>query len=219
MRRVANKWSKFNVLKQHSGVAKHIPETRHYSAEALSQMLGRYGVVVVKPLVGTGGNGVVKIESARKGAYRYHYKRTKKTVKSMGSLMHRIDRIRHKRSYMVQRGIRLVTIGGRPVDYRVKMVKQGAHWRITAVVARIARQGQFVTNLCSGGDISRGYSALRHAFPAKAARLKKETMRGVARTSTHLLEKQYPGIGQLGYDFGVDRSGRIWIFEVNTNPH
>lgn len=65
----------------------------------------------------------------------------------------------------------------------------------------------------------RGYSALRKSFPARAARRKKATMRGVARTSTSILEQQFPGIGSLGYDFGVDRKGRIWMFEVNTKPH
>ncbi len=219
MRRVANKWVKFQVLNQHTGVARHIPEMRRYSAAALGEMLRRYGYVVVKPLVGTGGSGVVKVERVHKGHYRYHYRRTRKSVYSMEALVHRINRIRCGRGYMIQRGIHLATIGGRPVDYRVKMIKEGSRWRITAVVARIARKGQFVTNLSSGGAMSRGYAALRHSFPAKAARLKKETMRGVARTSTHVLERRYPGIGQLGYDFGVDRSGRIWMFEVNTKPH
>ncbi len=219
MRRVANKWVKFQSLNQHTGIARHIPEMRRYSTAALSEMLGRYGFVVVKPLVGTGGSGVVKIERVSEGTYRYHYKQTRKTVNSMESLIRRINRIRNGRRYMIQRGIHLVTIGGRPVDYRVKMVRAGARWRITAVVARIARRGQFITNLCRGGEMSRGYHALRHSFPAKSARLKKETMRGVARTSTYVLERRYPGIGELGYDFGVDRSGRIWMFEVNTNPH
>lgn len=53
MRRVASKWSKFAVLLQHSGVAKHIPAMRRYSAENLAAMLRQFQFVVAKPIVGT----------------------------------------------------------------------------------------------------------------------------------------------------------------------
>jgi hypothetical protein len=63
-----------------------------------------------------------------------------------------------------------------------------------------------------------GRQALISSFPKKA-RDKRLTMVGVARTCTKLLEQQFPGIAQLGYDFGIDRKGTVWILEVNTRPH
>ena len=192
---------------------------RKFSAESLRSMLKRYRFVVIKPLVGTGGLGVIKIERLPHGRYRYHDANTQRTVGSFSTLVRRLNRIRKRREYMVQQGIELVTIQGRPIDYRVKLVKKGKGWAITAVVGRLARAGKFVTNLCRGGDMLGGYAALRRSFSQRTARMKKATMQGVARTSTQLLEERYPGIGQLGFDFGVDRQGRIWIFEVNTRPH
>jgi hypothetical protein len=32
------------------------------------------------------------------------------------------------------------------------------------------------------------------------------------------MESQFPGVGQLGFDYGLDYSGKIWILEVNTRP-
>lgn len=219
MRRVANKWLKFVVLQCDSSVAQHIPAMQRYSRSNLRRMLNRYRFVVAKPLVGTGGRGVVKIEKLGSCRYRYQHASRIRTVTSLRALTRGVNRIRRRRRYMVQQGIRLAKIKGRPVDYRVKMVKSDSRWRITAVVGRVARQGQFVTNICRGGDLLSGYAALRRSFSAKAARQKKATMRGVARTCTGILEQQFPGIGSLGYDFGVDRKGRIWMFEVNTKPH
>lgn len=218
-RLVADKWAKFAVLKRSEDVAGYIPEMRRYSRRAMRLMLRRYGFVVAKPFIGTGGIGVVKIERLSRRRYRFHYARKRKIVRTMRRLMHSVNWVRRRRKYMIQQGIRLATISGRPVDYRVKMVKNGPKWRITAVVARIARSGQFVTNLCRGGELRKGYLALIQSFSPEDALLKKETMRQIARTSTQLLERRYPGIASLGYDFGVDRSGRIWIFEVNTRPH
>ncbi|MNU10094.1 Endospore coat-associated protein YheD [compost metagenome] len=55
-------------------------------------------------------------------------------------------------------------------------------------------------------------------FPS-LARDKFATMVGVARSGTALLEAKYPGIGALGFDFGIDKGGTVWILEVNTRPH
>lgn len=218
MRHVANKWTKFAVLLEHDGVAKHIPSMRRFTPQNLQEMLQQHSFVVAKPLVGTGGNRVVKIQKIN-GGYLYHYYGDKRKVRSWAALLSGINRIRRGRPYMLQQGIHLTTIKGRPLDYRVKMVKAKRSWVIRAVVGRLARPGLFVTNLCRGGTLLKGVNALRRTFPASLVRSKKDTMCGVARTCTFLLESRYPGLGALGYDFGIDRSGRVWILEVNTRPH
>lgn len=219
MRMVASKGKKFQVLQKHSGVVRHIPQMRSYSESSLRAMLNKYRFVVAKPYVGTGGGGVMKIQKIDGSRYLTHYNSTEKVHNSWQQLLRYVRRIRRGRSYMLQQGIDLATINGRKVDYRVKIVKQPkGQWHITAVVARVARPGLFVTNLCRGGDMLKGMRALRATFPKKALD-KKRTMVGVARTSTKLLEQRYPGIGQLGYDFGIDKRGTVWILEVNTRPH
>src|SRR5690554_22525 len=102
MRQVADKWEKFNVLKQHEGVSVHIPPMLPYNAENLKQMLDRHGFIVVKPLVGAGGHGVVKIVKNNDGSYGYHYRR--KFIKSLkwDNLIVHINRIRRGRKYMIQ---------------------------------------------------------------------------------------------------------------------
>lgn len=218
MRMVADKWKKFEVLMKHSGVARHIPHMQPFSEASLKGMLEKFRFVVAKPYVGTGGGGVVKIEKLSEGRYLTHYRFNRTIHTSVKSVVRTVDRIRRGRRYMLQQGIDLANVYGRRVDYRVKIVKQGSGtWKITAVVARLARPGLFVTNLCQGGHLMKGIQALRASFPKKASD-KRLTMIGVARTSTKLLEQQFPGIGQLGYDFGIDKRGTVWILEVNTRP-
>jgi glutathione synthase/RimK-type ligase-like ATP-grasp enzyme len=215
---IASKWRKFEVLNKHRGVAKHIPYMRPFSESALRDMLSRFRFVVAKPYVGSGGGGVVKIEKIGDNRYLSHYQFAEKIHTSWSQLLRYLNKIRRKRKYMLQQGIDLATISGRKVDYRVKIVKQQRAWRITAVVARLARPGLFVTNLSRGGNLMKGRQALKATFPKQVAG-KRNTMTGVARTCTHLLEQAYPGIGQLGFDFGIDRRGNVWILEVNTRPH
>jgi len=217
MRRIANKWTKFEVLLKHSGVAKHIPAMRRFSEANLQAMLNQFSFVVAKPLVGTGGHRVVKIQKQNSG-YLLHESGSKRLLGSWSELLGHMKRIRRGHPFMLQQGINLTTISGRPVDYRVKLERVRKSWVIRAVVGRLARPGLFVTNLHQGGTQLMGRQALRRTFPASLVKSKIATMVGVARTSTMLLENRYPGIGLLGYDFGIDRQGNVWIFEVNTNP-
>jgi D-alanine-D-alanine ligase-like ATP-grasp enzyme len=43
-------------------------------------------------------------------------------------------------------------------------------------------------------------------------------MRELTVAATQVLESRFPGVNLLGYDYGIDRNGKIWIFEVNTKP-
>jgi glutathione synthase/RimK-type ligase-like ATP-grasp enzyme len=217
MRQVASKWAKFKVLRKHDGVAKHLPATRIYDTPALRDMLARHHFVVVKPRVGSGGLGVVKIEKRDNGTYNLHHGRTAVRGLSWNALVDQVNRIRRGRTYLIQQGIRMAKINGRNVDYRVKLVRVGSRWQIRAFVARLSGNGLFVTNLCRGGRLMKGNQALKRTFPLYV-KGKRDTMISVARTCTALLEKRYPGLGQLGYDFTVDEKGDIWLFEVNTRP-
>jgi glutathione synthase/RimK-type ligase-like ATP-grasp enzyme len=180
-------------------------------------MLARYGMVVVKPVRGAGGIGVIKVEK-RGSTYRLTHKSTSRTYSSFSGLQRALNATRKKRAYLIQRGIRLATIGGRPIDYRVKYVKENGRWTYRSMVGRLARPGLFVTNLCRGGTQLTAAQGISRSLSGKLVKAKKREMRHLTNASTMLLESRFPGIGSLGYDYGIDRNGHIWMLEVNTRP-
>ncbi|QYR20506.1 YheC/YheD family protein [Paenibacillus sp. sptzw28] len=217
-RQLASKWAKTAVLLSHPQIAPHIPPTRMFSSDNLRSMLNVHGMVVIKPVRGAGGHGVIKVSKGG-GGYQYTYYAKARHFAGFGGLYRSLNALRKGRRYLIQKGIRLATIGGRPIDYRVKHVKQAdGSWAITAIVGRLARPGLFVTNLCRGGQQLTGSQGISRSISAGAVARKKREMRNLTRLSTHLLESRFPGIGQLGYDFGIDKYGKMWIFEVNTRP-
>ncbi|MNP21352.1 Endospore coat-associated protein YheD [compost metagenome] len=127
-------------------------------------------------------------------------------------------KIKVARPYLIQQGIRLATIKGRPIDYRVKVVKSGDDWVFRSMVGRLARRGLFITNLCKGGKLLSCREGLRRSMRNKSTSAKRHEMRKLTRVCTGIMEQHFPGIGELGFDYGVDTHGRIWIFEVNTRP-
>ncbi len=217
-RQIASKWAKTAALLKDERIVPHIPETRRYSQEAFDSLLSKYGKVVLKPNVGTGGSGVVWIEK-QGGRYLMKYGGTVRSYASISALMGRVGGLVKARTYLVQRGIRLAEIGGRPIDYRIKIVKENDRWTTRAIVGRLARKGLFVTNLCRGGTQLTSADAIHRSLPAVRVRDKKREMRNLAYRCKDSLLQRYPNADQLGFDFGLDQTGKIWIFEVNTRPH
>ena len=217
-RQVASKWTKTSVLRQNPVIARHIPDTRMFSSDNLHSMLRAYSLVVLKPVVGTGGNGVMMVIRSG-GRYIVRHKTSTSVYRSFAAMLAAVRKKCGRRSYLIQRGIRLATIRGRPIDYRVKVVKQGGSWKTRAMVGRLARPGLFVTNLCRGGTQLPSAVGIRRSLSASAVRRKKNEMRHLTRLCVEQMERHFPGVTQLGFDYGIDRSGKIWIFEVNTRPH
>jgi hypothetical protein len=216
-RQLASKWLKTKALLTNPYIARHVPFSRLFSAANLHMMISRYGMVVLKPVRGAGGIGVMKVEKNGMG-FKLTHMTTKKTFSSFTGLMSALRRLCGKRSYLIQRGIHLATIKGRPIDYRVKYVKENDIWTFRAMVGRLARRGLFVTNLCRGGSQMTASQGIRRSLSSRLVGVKKREMRHLTKVSTGLLESRYPGIGQLGYDYGIDRNGHIWMLEVNTRP-
>ena len=60
-RQLASKWAKTAVLLANSQIAPHIPPTRIFTKQNLRSMLHSHSMVVIKPVCGAGGHGVIKV--------------------------------------------------------------------------------------------------------------------------------------------------------------
>lgn len=216
-RQLANKWLKTEALLGNESVAAHIPQTRKYNSESLKQMLHSFGMVVIKPVRGGGGYGVIKVTYSG-GIYSFTNMSRRSSFSTYDAMLRALNRAKVRRSYIIQQGIHLARIAGRPIDYRVKVVKHNGKWTYRAMVGRLARPGLFVTNLCKGGTQLSARSGLSRSLPRGTARKKSAEMRNLTNTCIGIMESSFPGIDQLGFDYGIDLNGKVWIFEVNTRP-
>ncbi|RJE88957.1 YheC/YheD family protein [Paenibacillus sp. 1011MAR3C5] len=218
-RQLASKWAKTEALLSHPGLASHVPPSSKYSPQQLQHMLNAHGMVVIKPIVGSGGSGVIKVMRTGDGGYSFTHRDRTSRYGSFDALTGALRSRTSKRNYLIQKGISLATVNGRPIDYRVKYVKTFNGWEYRSLVGRIARPGLFVTNLSQGGRMVLAGEGIRSSLGKSHVKAKKSKMREITVLATRVLEQRYPGISHLGFDYGIDRQGKIWIFEVNTRPH
>ena len=148
-RQLASKWRKTAALMKYPVAAAHIPQTKVFNSSNLLYMLQRYGMVYIKPVVGGGGYGVIRV-SRNGGAYKYTHMKVSRSFASFSQMYHSLVRAKAKRRYIIQQGIHLATIHGRPVDYRVKVVKTEQGWVFRSLVGRLARPGLCKINLSKG---------------------------------------------------------------------
>jgi hypothetical protein len=218
-------FSKLDVyehLYQDDKVAEYLPETSPFiSYHQVEQMLSRYGHVYVKPINGSLGLGIRQIIYDRqKEAYYCKFHDTENRLLKFSTLEQLMDRVfRNKQldKMIIQQGIDLIRYQHRPVDFRVHANKdtKGA-WKISAIAAKVAGVGSPTTHIKNGGMIK----TIDELF--SEPELKRQLKEGLETAALDLslsLEENLNGIiGEIGFDFGVDSNGQIWLFEANSKP-
>lgn len=203
-------------------VRKYLPATRRYSLESLREFLNRYGTVYLKPVAGSRGQGILK---AWKREGRIMVQKTVFQSRSFATIetAHQyIDKERAGKAYLVQQGIRLAKVGGRPFDIRVMMQRErpGGKWFYSGMMAKVAGKGSVVTNVAlSKGSAMEVGDALRSSFRWSDQRIQKctqELMQVSHQAAEHF--DNYLKYRELGFDMAVDETGKVWMIEQNTGP-
>jgi len=222
VRSITSKWVKTIVLNQSPHLRAYVPATRLLSKSNLLSMLTNYKMVYVKPVSGSAGHGVMKVEMLQtpKGKiYRYQQGTTPRHFTNYAALYHSIAKTKLKRSYLIQKGIPLLKYDQRPFDIRIMVQKnRKREWEASGYIGRVAHPKKIVTNFHNSGKALALEVLLGRFLQGKRRR---QCIAGLnllgCRIGKHL-NRNYPGFREIGVDVGLDRSLKPWIIEVNTAP-
>lgn len=218
-----NKTEVFDALRKETGLQVYLPESylfRNY--QMLKSMCTKYSTVFLKPVTGSLGKGIIRIKRQPDNTYVCHFTNLggarKQSFDSLAAMFSNLSGKIKQQRHQIQQGLNLISIGGRPVDFRALVQRDEAgQWRITSIVARIAGSHHFVSNLARGGSLSPVKEALvRSNFPGADGNIK---LRKAALAIAKGIETQIPGhFAELGIDLALDIQGRVWLLEVNSKP-
>ncbi|PLR89937.1 YheC/YheD family endospore coat-associated protein [Bacillus sp. T33-2] len=219
-----NKIDVFERLQQVGRAAEYLPETHPFTSFSLiERMLADYGHVYIKPSNGSLGLGIRQVIYDKMQGYYYcryrdyhgHNKLTK--FESLESLMKHVFRKQRLENFLVQQGIHLLRTDRRLIDFRVHTNKdEQGKWHVAAIAAKVAGPGSVTTHVNNGGVIK----TIEELFPDKEEqrRYKKQLAEACLYLST-VLEQQMEGIiAEIGFDLGIDKNGKVWLFEANSKP-
>ncbi|WP_235548775.1 YheC/YheD family protein [Paenibacillus sp. Soil522] len=221
-----DKWTKTELLQGDPELKKHLPPAQMLTESGLREMLQQCGMVYVKPIRGSQGRGVMKVEMIEAKAagrpvriYAYQLGEKKRAFPVYKSFYRSMLNNAQGKVYLVQKGIQLLKHKGRPFDIRlvVQRAPRGG-WKATATVGRVAHPRKIVTNGSQGGTIyPTAYLLRSYTNETGRLRLLKQMDQLGVRTAQRL-SLVYPGIVELGLDIALDQQLKPWILEVNNRP-
>ncbi|TBL75080.1 YheC/YheD family protein [Paenibacillus thalictri] len=225
-RPLGNKWRLHQILSENDKVRPHLPQTQRYKEpKDLRRILKDHRVVFMKPINGTGGRGIVRVESLDGKTFmiqgRDYYRRilsprrvTERQIPKVIAGWPQKDR------YLVQQGIPLTLKDGRVHDFRMLVQRNGGgDWEITGCAGRIGPSKSVTSNLHGGGSAVPMEKLLKSRFTnlQKVEKIKSEAYQLGIDTVEHL-EKHFGTFCEAGIDLAVDPSGHVWLLEVNPKP-
>ncbi|WP_379153640.1 YheC/YheD family protein [Paenibacillus sp. sgz5001063] len=227
--RISNKLTKTRVLAGNQELKRHIPLTKRMTRSVLKKMLLKYHMVYIKPCCGSMGQGVIRVEkisargrennSGEQVHYRYQAGTQVHSFSDYDTAYLAICRETKGRSYLVQKGIRLITYDQRPFDIRVMVQRNPkGKWVATGVAGRVAHPGKVVTNGSQGGSIYPVASLLEAYTSIEKRAALIAAMKKIGVKSAHQLGSAFPSLREIGVDIALDRRLKLWILEVNTVP-
>jgi glutathione synthase/RimK-type ligase-like ATP-grasp enzyme len=223
--RFLSKWEVHEKIFQEKQLHSFIPETRIFSKDSLIEFTQKFETVFVKPIHGSQGRDIFKIDKEDDHHYSYQSSSLSKSDNndkkySLDEIYQQIKPLVNKRIYIIQQGIPLVTNNGSVIDFRVLCHKSlNNRWEVTSIVARISAEHEFVSNIARGGSIMKPLHVLAVCMSKANALEVLGRMKELSIETASIISEISAGItGELGIDIGMDLNEKLWLIEVNSKP-
>lgn len=215
---ISSKMRKGKPLLDDRVLSRHVPVTRWYHDATLTRMLAAYPVLYIKPDNGSSGTGIIRVKRLNRSESLISFKDTSKRCPNKSIVSEVIKRMRRGRKYIIQQGIKLATYHNKPFDMRIVLQKPSDRWLLTWMSAKVApRSSSIVTNVAKGARDAKIRDILRGADqPLNVSRVLKK-LTGVSYKIARKLGSSFP-FRIVGLDMGIDKKGKVWFIEANTNP-
>ncbi len=138
---------------------------------------------------------------------------------SEAEALRRADRWIGGRSYLMQPLLDMRNLAGEPYDMRALMQKnRRGRWSLTGVAARIGSSSSVTANLHGGGKAVPAEAALVPQFGQRRSGELLEEIAALSSAIVARLEQTFGRFAEIGLDYGIERSGKLWFLEANSKP-
>lgn len=211
-----DKWTAWEHLSRDSELLPYLPETRLLVPDEFEPFSW---VMYAKPVGGTLGRGVLRLTIQPDRSVLVQGRRPAMlTLPGVPDLRSWLKAYCGARTYVIQRGVQLGEVDGRPFDVRVLIQRDEelGQWQVTHRFVKVARAGAVVTNVAAGSRIDsfgRSYAGSRKLTDVRAE-LDAVAVRAAAAMARGMAEGRL--LAEVGADLAVDERGQVWLLEVNA---
>ena len=220
-----DKWHVYEKLMNYKVMKPYLPLTVLYRGKPdLIKMFKRTSSIYIKDCYGNNGRGVVRAVKNLNGTYELSYFRRRVIslrLKSFDELVYKIDSFFTKKKILLQEAIDVIEVEHRHVDMRATVQKDGSgQLGVMAYPVRLGKEKCPITSTKSGSTVYRFEDFFDQYFYLTKEQVDELflNINKMLFTSFQCLEEVYGKYGELGIDFALDKSGKIWFIECNAKP-
>lgn len=185
--------------------------------DGIKSAVEMYGKVLLKPSLSNQGRNIYTVEKIG-DLYRLS---TDSDYADYNELEFSLifDKVFSERLYICQPFIDSKTVEGHPFDVRIHTRKNfTGKWSTVRIYPKIGIGKAITSNISQGGGISPINSFLEAQYGDKWEDVKRDLNR-LSKTLPERFQSLYQySLDALAFDLGIDKSGKVWLFEVNTFP-
>lgn len=209
------------ILEDNKEFLRYLPETKIASPQTLKEMMQKYHQLILKPENGLRGRGIHKLQKLNKKEWKVSYKTeigergVWKEIIFSETIPEYLEQLIKKNTYLIQNFLPLATYHGSPFDLRVATQRnRTGDWEVSAIIAKVAGEGSFLTNIEQGGT-SYTLNKILEQYPHLNAEHVREQIVSLAIKIANLFSRHLPHIGDLGFDFAITPKGDLYYIECN----
>ena len=216
-----NKWDIYQVLSK-STLSPYIPNTiLAGSGKAVIAKLNTMKKAILKPIFGSGGTGIYKIEKAgRKFEISADIgdRLITKNFPSTSETEEWLDSLFSKKEYMLQPYLTLSDPENCPFDIRVLLQKDHEQkWIVRGKGIRRGCKDGILSNLRAGGEIL-PFEEYAESLDMRTRRFISLELEEILSKLPGILEASFPRLFELGIDIGVSKDHALWVLDTNSKP-
>ncbi|NQX59598.1 YheC/YheD family protein [Paenibacillus qinlingensis] len=221
---LGGKWEVGLILQKDPALLPYLPETnRLRSGHQLESWLQNHSDAFLKPQGGSQGKGAIHIH--KEGSLYQLQGRDGRNHPISGEFQEWsacwqwLKQGIGSRPYLLQQYLQLYSMNGMSYDIRSLVQKNGrGNWEHTGMAVRVGKPGSITSNLHGGGTAEDVNAYLTREFGEMKSDQLIDTIAKLSKRIPTVLESYHGRLAELGIDFGIDSSGRVWILEVNSKP-
>src|SRR5699024_10450738 len=193
-----------------------IPTKRLESVDDVKEGIKKFKKVVLKPISGERGKGIYIIsKNGRKYIVGFNKEEQVISKRKLTNLFK--DKL--SKEYIMQKYITSLSLSGDPFDCRIHFEKNGkGEWEIAKMYIRIGIGQKVISNMNQGGGMADPKNYLKANFPDNWKDIYQNLLELGKVFPYKFEELRKTDIMSLGIDVGIDKTGKIYIFEANGAP-
>ena len=215
-----DKWEFWKMVSGDPALREHIPRTeRLESLGKVDQVLGASGATYLKPAAGTMASGVYRVTKEA----RWYWVDSADTDRAV-EVMDRdrfgvfVEGLLKARPYLIQEPVDTLRYEGRMVDFRVVMQKDDTErWGVTGILAKCGAKDGVSSNFREHGFALPFSECMSRLFKMSDSQafIRYREIADACMYLCQALDRTGQNYGDVGVDVALDRTGKVWLLEVN----